>query len=63
MDAVMPFGRPKLIELLVLIDRRLSRHIPIQPNYVGKVVDVIDSERVIVNWEKNNVLIIKENNE
>jgi len=63
MDAIMPFGRPKLIELLVLVDRRLSRHIPIQPNYVGKVVDVIDSERVIVNWGMNNVLIIKENNE
>ena len=62
-DALMPFGRPKSIELLVLIDRRLSRHIPIQPNYVGKIVDAIDSERVIVDWKKNSVLILKEKNE
>ena len=47
-DALMPFGRPRSIELLVLIDRRLSRHLPIQPNYVGKVIDSIDSERVVV---------------
>ena len=63
MDAIMPFGRPQSIELLVLIDRRLSRHIPIQPNYVGKIVDAIDSERVIVDWKKNSVLILKEKNE
>ena len=63
MDAVMPFGRPKSIELLVLIDRRLSRHIPIQPNYVGKIVDAIDSERVVVDWLKNSVLILKDKNE
>ena len=56
MDAVMPFGRPKSIELLVLIDRRLSRHIPIQPNYVGKIVDAIDSERVVVDWLKKRLI-------
>ena len=63
MDAIMPFGRPQSIELLVLIDRRFSRHIPIQPNYVGKIVDAIDSERIVVDWKKNNVLILKEKNE
>ena len=62
-DALMPFGRPKSIELLVLIDRRLSRHLPIQPDYVGKVIDSIDSEKVIVSIneeDKNdNIIILK----
>ena len=63
LDALMPFGRPKNIELLVLINRRLSRQLPIEPNYVGKVIDSIESEKVIVNIDdKNNVkniLILK----
>ncbi len=62
-DALMPFGRPKSIELLVLIDRRLSRHLPIQPDYVGKVIDSIDSEKVIVTIgeedENDNIIILK----
>ena len=61
-DALMPFGRPKSIELLVFIDRRLSRHLPIQPDYVGKVVDSIDSEKVVVNITNegdDNILILK----
>jgi pyrimidine operon attenuation protein/uracil phosphoribosyltransferase len=62
-DALMPFGRPKAIKLLVLIDRRLSRHLPIQPDYVGKVIDSIDSEKVIVLIDKNDqndsILILK----
>ena len=63
----MPFGRPKSIELLVFIDRRLSRHLPIQPDYTGKIIDSIDSEKVVVNIEKNNevknILILKSKNE
>ena len=51
MDAINSFGRPKQIELLVLIDRRFSRELPIEPNYVGKTVDAIDSERVVVEWD------------
>ena len=62
-DALMPFGRPRSIELLVLIDRRLSRHLPIQPNYVGKVIDSIDSERVVVLIDEidgnDKILILK----
>lgn len=50
MDALHAYGRPSEIELLVLIDRRLSRHLPIQPNYVGKTVDVVSSERIRVHW-------------
>jgi len=51
MDAVQAFGRPDRMELLVLVDRRFSRQIPIQPDYTGIQVDSIDSQRVIVSWE------------
>ena len=62
-DALMAFGRPKSVELLTLIDRRFSRDLPIQPNYVGRTVDAIDSERVIVEWKevngKDRILMVK----
>ena len=51
MDAINSFGRPKQIELLVLIDRRFSRELPIEPNYVGMTVDAIDTEKVVVEWD------------
>ena len=52
----MPFGRPNRIELLTLIDRRFQRQLPIEPNYVGKKVDSIDSEKVIVNIDSRENL-------
>ena len=62
-DALMAFGRPKSVELLILIDRRFSRDLPIQPNYVGRTIDAIDSERVIVEWKevngKDRILMVK----
>jgi len=68
LTAIQSFGRPKEIELLILIDRRFSRHLPIQPNYRGRQVDAINQEKVIVNWEGANhedavYLIKKDNNE
>ena len=54
MDALMAFGRPKKIELVVLIDRRYSRHVPIEPDYVGKIVDTIASEKVKVEWKETD---------
>lgn len=53
LDALLDFGRPAKIELLVLIDRRLSRHVPISPDYVGKTVDSVTSEKVRVEWKEN----------
>ena len=50
MDAMLSFGRPQNVELLVLIDRRFNRELPIQPDYVGKVVDTIDHAKVKVKW-------------
>jgi len=54
LTAIQSFGRPDSVELLVLIDRRFSRHLPIQPNYKGRQVDVINSEKVKVIWKENN---------
>jgi len=52
LTALQAFGRPVNIELLVLIDRRFSRHLPIQPNYRGRQVDAINQEKVVVNWKE-----------
>ena len=54
LTAIQSFGRPSNIELLTLIDRRFSRHLPIQPNYRGRQVDAINDERVKVMWEEND---------
>ena len=54
-DALLAFGRPEKVELCVLIDRRFSRQFPIQPDYVGKTIDSIVSQKVKVYWkEKDN---------
>ncbi|WP_411895679.1 bifunctional pyr operon transcriptional regulator/uracil phosphoribosyltransferase PyrR [Winogradskyella sp. A2] len=53
LTAIQSFGRPNNIELLTLIDRRFSRHLPIQPNYKGRQVDAIDDQKVKVNWVEN----------
>ena len=59
LDAMLDFGRPSSVELLVLIDRRLSRHVPIQPDYVGHTVDVVAEERVTVEWGDNERVILE----
>lgn len=53
LTAIQSFGRPSEIELLTLIDRRFSRHLPIQPDYRGRQVDAINKEKVKVNWTEN----------
>ena len=58
LDALLDFGRPSSVELLVLINRRLSRDLPIQPNYVGHTIDVVAKERVKVQWGKNESVIL-----
>lgn len=54
LTAIQSFGRPKTIELLIMIDRRFSRHLPIQPDYRGRQVDAINEEKVVVKWEEND---------
>lgn len=57
LDALLDFGRPEKVELCVLIDRRFSRQFPIQPDYVGKAIDSIISQKVKVEWDKKEVVL------
>lgn len=52
LDALLAFGRPKSVELLVLVDRRFQRDLPIQADYVGQAVDTLNHERVSVEWKE-----------
>lgn len=54
LDALMDFGRPGKVELMVLIDRRYSRQLPIQPDYVGKSIDSIVTQKVKVLWQSRD---------
>jgi pyrimidine operon attenuation protein/uracil phosphoribosyltransferase len=54
LTAIQSFGRPLEIELLTLIDRRFSRHLPIQPDYRGRQVDAIGNEKVKVCWKEQD---------
>ncbi|MDF2430929.1 MAG: pyrimidine operon attenuation protein / uracil phosphoribosyltransferase [Mucilaginibacter sp.] len=54
MDALQAFGRPEKIELLALVDRRYSRHIPVAADYVGIEVDSIASQKVVVSWKETD---------
>jgi pyrimidine operon attenuation protein/uracil phosphoribosyltransferase len=55
LEAILDYGRPKRVELLVLIDRG-HRELPIQADYVGKTVETRDTEHV-------NVLVAERDSE
>jgi pyrimidine operon attenuation protein / uracil phosphoribosyltransferase len=68
LDAMMAYGRPSSVELLVLIDRRYTRHLPIEATYVGKYVHSLPSERVLVEWKHqdspaDNIWLVTKNEE
>ncbi|MBD0331115.1 MAG: bifunctional pyr operon transcriptional regulator/uracil phosphoribosyltransferase PyrR [Chitinophagaceae bacterium] len=54
LDAIMDFGRPEKVELLVLINRKYNRQLPIQPDYVGRSIDSIVSQKVKVLWQEKD---------
>ena len=54
LDAMLSFGRPRSVELMVFIDRRFSRQLPIQADYVGRSVDSIDGQHVTVEWKESD---------
>ncbi len=62
MDAVIAIGRPKTIQLAVLVDRG-HRELPIRPDYVGKNVPTSNSEDIVVKVEAfddvNEVVILE----
>lgn len=54
LDAMLAFGRPKDVELLVLVDRRFSRNVPIQAKYIGLTIDSIETQNVKVDWKETD---------
>jgi pyrimidine operon attenuation protein/uracil phosphoribosyltransferase len=54
LDALLDFGRPEKVELCVLIDRRFSRQLPIQPDYTGRVIDAMVTQKVKVKWKEKD---------
>ncbi len=50
LSALNHFGRPRSVELLVLVDRRFNRHLPIQADFKGITVDALDEAYVKVEW-------------
>jgi pyrimidine operon attenuation protein/uracil phosphoribosyltransferase len=60
---MIAFGRPAEVELLVLINRKYGRDLPIEPKYVGRTVNTLESQRVDVGWSeqgkrKDNVWLV-----
>ncbi len=55
LTAIEHYGRPADIELMVLIDRRFSRNLPIQPTYKGKQVDAFNNEKIKVQWHEQGL--------
>ena len=63
LDAMIAFGRPSKVELMVLVNRRYSRDLPIQADYIGRNVNTMPSQRVLVEWKghgakKDNVWLV-----
>src|SRR3954470_13650398 len=60
LDALIDFGRPKAIQLVVLVDRG-HRELPIKPDYVGKNLPTSSKQSVQVHLQeidgKDEVLI------
>ena len=54
LDALLDFGRPAKVELCILIDRKFSRELPIQPDYTGRSIDSIVSQKVKVYWKSRD---------
>ena len=62
LDALIAYGRPRAVQLAVLIDRG-HRELPIQADVVGRTVDTKEDEIIEVHFEEidgsNEVLILR----
>ena len=56
LDAVLQHGRPRTIQLAVLIDRG-HREVPVHPDYVGRIIPTKAAERVIVDLDGPSVYL------
>lgn len=53
LEAILDYGRPKTVELLVLVDRG-HRELPIHGDYVGRKINTARSEKVNVLMEERD---------
>lgn len=64
LQGLLEYGRPAAVELLVLINRRFTRELPIEPKYIGKSIDSFDNQKVKVMWKaessEDKVLLLTE---
>ena len=54
LDALLHFGRPARVELLVLVKRRFCREYPVDADYIGLSVDTLTGEHVKVRWRETD---------
>ena len=59
LDAVVRAGRPRSIQLVALIDRG-HREYPIQPDFVGRVIQTKHKERVVVEVDDAFAVYVEE---
>ncbi len=59
LDAVLQYGRPRSIQLLVLVDRG-HREYPIQPDYTGRHLPTKHRERVTVATDEHFAIYIED---
>jgi len=63
LDELVDFGRPRRVELAVLIDRG-HRELPIQADYVGKYVQTSDAEIIkvmLTDYDEEEQVVLVEN--
>ena len=63
LDAMMAYGRPNKVELMILVNRKYTRDLPISPDYIGKDVNTIETQKVLVDigeGKKNKVWLVNE---
>lgn len=53
LDALLDYGRPAKIELLVLVDRREHRQFPIQADYVGLTIPTNKTDKIKLTTGEN----------
>ena len=52
LDALQTFGRPSSVQLMVLVDRRLTRELPIQADFVGFQAESQINQKILVEWKE-----------
>ncbi|MBC7390737.1 MAG: bifunctional pyr operon transcriptional regulator/uracil phosphoribosyltransferase PyrR [Opitutaceae bacterium] len=63
LEALVSLGRPSKIEFLTLVDRKHSRHVPIEADYIGQKVNTLPTQKVLVElkeqgFENDNIWLI-----